>query len=169
METNTPTANTAAPAEADASAELANPYEGFFGTRNDVQVPWKSETVKKGADKNTPYITLDYNALSDADLLKAVGIKEIRALVERSVNTEARAHCVDLIGERKNFSVADFGEDEFKAFQDWSDGKVAVRVPLADMTKRFWDLMLKSNTSQEEEDEKMDLIIAIKARKQARK
>tara|TARA_R110000868_G_scaffold354191_2_gene615471 strand:+ start:415 stop:915 length:501 start_codon:yes stop_codon:yes gene_type:complete len=164
-DTTAPTANN----EAAAAEELSNPYEGFFGTRNEVQVPWKSETVKKGAEKGTPYITMDFNSLSDADLIKAVGIKEIRGLVERSVNTEARAHCVDLIGERKNFSVADFDEVEIKSFQDWADGKVAVRVPLADMTKRFWDLMLKSNTTAEEEDEKMDLIIAIKARKQNRK
>jgi len=163
------TAPTAEAPEVNPAEELTNPYEGFFGTRNEVQVPWKSESVKKGAEKGVPYITLDYNALSDTDLIKAVGIKEIRGLVERATNTEARAHCVDLIGERKNYSVADFDETEIKSFQDWADGKVAVRVPLADMTKRFWDLMLKNNTTQEEEDEKMDLIIAIKARKAARK
>lgn len=164
--TNTPAvpANTSVEESAPES-ELGNPYEGKFGTRNGVQVPWARKAVLKGADKNTPYISLDYNALSDADLIKAFGIKEIRGLVERATNTEARAHCLDLIDDRKGYTVDDFTAAEFASFQDWSDGKVAVRVPLADMQKRFWELASKPNTTPEENEEQMDLFMAIKARK----
>lgn len=166
-ETNTPTAPVAETPSADAPQqnELQNPYEGQVGTRNGVQVPWAPKFVLKGADKGQPYISLDFNALSDADLIKAYGIKEIRGLVERATNTEARAHCLDLIGERKNYTVNDFTPEEFAKFQDWADGKVEVRVPLADLKKRFLDLIMKGNLTPEEETEQMDLIMTMRARK----
>lgn len=163
--------NTAPAAEAPAAEnqeELTNPYEGFFGTRNGVQVPWARKAVLKGAEKGTAYISLDFNALSDPDLISAFGMKEIRGLIERATNTEARAHCVDIINERKGYTVDDFTKEEFASFQDWSDGKVAVRVPLADMQKRFWELASKSNPTQEEQDEQMDLFMSIKARRKAK-
>ncbi|NBR88014.1 MAG: hypothetical protein EBT61_21375 [Verrucomicrobia bacterium] len=137
----------------------------MFGTRNGVQIPWTKKFVLKGADKGQPYISLDYNKLSDADFIKAVGLQELKDLVERSINTAARAHCQDLINERKDYTVDNFTPEEFAKFQDWADGKVEARIPLAEMQKRFWELATKKNTTPEEEQEQMDLFMAIKARK----
>lgn len=157
---------TANPADATSTEqELQNPYEGMIGNRNGVQIPWTKKFVLKGADKGQPYISLDYNALSDEDLIKAFTIKEIRGLIERSVNAAARAHCLDIINERKDYTVDQFTPEEFAKFQDWADGKVEARIPLADMQKRFWELATKKNTTPEEEAEQMDLFMAIKARK----
>jgi hypothetical protein len=125
--------------------EVQNPYAGQFGVRNDVKVPWARKVVVRGANKNTPYITLDFNALDDSAFIKAVGITSLRELVETKMNVAGRAMC-----EKAGYTVDQFTAEEFALFQDWADGKVADRTPLADLRKSLSDLVLKGNLEDPE-------------------
>lgn len=133
--------------------EVQNPYAGQFGVRNGVKVPWAGKVVVRGANKNTPYITLDFNALDDSAFIKAVGITTLRELVETKMNVAGRAMCSEIIGEdreKAGYTVDQFTAEEFALFQDWADGKVADRTPLADLRKSLSDLVLKGNLEDPE-------------------
>lgn len=159
MSTEAPTA----PAE----APVANPYEGQFGTRNEVQIPWKRCHLLRGKKQNTPYIGLDVSALSESDLVKAYGLDALRKLVEFKWNSSARAACEDILGEARikaGENTDNFTNEDLLKFQDWADGKVEDKIPLAILRKKLLELM----QSDIEDPNVMEQFMAVRAEYNAR-
>lgn len=139
--------------EAAAESEVSNPYVGCFGDRNGIKVPWVRRAVVRGTAKNTPYITLDYSGFSGADLVKAFGEEKLKELIEAKMNVAGRAICQDIIGEdreKAGYTVDNMTDTELQEFQNWADGKVEDRTPLADLRKQMNELVLKGDLEDPE-------------------
>jgi len=139
--------------------EVSNPYEGMFGTRNGIKVPWVGRAVQKGADKGKPYITLDAGKLSDSDFVTAVGIGKLRELAEAALNVAGRNFCED--------NTDSDGLVKLDEFQKWADGIVQERVSKKELQDRANELlgnMAKGTITEAEMKELTDIAVEISSR-----
>jgi hypothetical protein len=125
----------------EATAIETNPYEGKFGTRNGVKIPFAKRVVLKGADKGKPYPSLNFGALSDDNVIKAAGMETIRELLEAKFNVAARNVCDDILTGRDGENVDSFTDSDWSKFQDWADGKVAERIPLGQIKTKLLEML----------------------------
>jgi hypothetical protein len=153
--------NTQTPAEAQSpESEVSDPFAGFHGTRNGVKVPLQQKFVLKGTNKGTPYVTLNFNALDDSALITAAGIPLVRNLIEAHFNVAGRNNTENLLGE-KYTSLEGLDMEQVQA---WADGIVEERVPTSQLRKRFFELMMKATTTQEEDEEAFEIRAELRRR-----
>ena len=160
-------ATATAPANTNPEAEVENPFAGFFGLRNGVQVPFVIRNVLKGVNKDKPYLTLDVSKLSDSDFIKAVGIQSLKELAEVKINQAARSIAEDITDEKLSLPPTDWTNDQLAEFQKWADGVVEARVSKSELWKRFKELAQKMNWTDEETQEFADIRLELQRRARA--
>lgn len=141
-------------------SEVVDPFASMTGNRNGVKVPLQQKFVLKGQNKGVPYVTLNFNALDDSNLVKAAGLELVRSLIESHFNVAGRNNTENLLGE-KYTSLDGLDMDQL---QQWADGVIEERVPTSQLRKRFMEIMLKANTTPEEEEEAFEIRLELKRR-----